>query len=319
LIDDWRILEAHSEPIRTFAFDRTSTKLAAVDDAGRLVVWSVHDGAVLATHELRARSRLRDHLDFAPDGRLLAAISDDVTLHDARSLDVLAKARAPSLGQYTGDHAFAGFGAGGELVLVGHRLYDGRTLELLAEAATEEVPEVRWPFACIDPDGDAVLLYDSAYDGSGRAETGPWREPHLTLFGPDLRTIRRRSFETPDRWLTFDRAARRFVFGRQGGAVVAWTTDGREERVIATLEEIPLFVYPLNAAIIGYPGTVGRHTFAWWRGSFDGERFEVELPKLAAGRPSPDGRWLAWPIQKSAGFSTPKMAIADISSLSLPR
>lgn len=315
MIEPTRILEAHTTPIRGLAFDRTSTKLVAIDEARRLVLWSLHDGAVLATHQLHARSGLRDQLDFAPDGRVLASISDEVTLHDARSLEVLASAEAKSLDGYRGSHAFSGFGAGGELVLVGERLFDGRTLRLIAEAAVEVVPEVRWPFACIDPDGDGVLLADVPFDPTGRAEGPAERESYLTLFGPDLRTIRRRSFDSPEFVVVFDRASRRFVFARHGGELVAWTTDGKEEHVVARGLD-PRVVYPMDAAIAVYPAGPKRLTLLWWRAGFEGEPIETDLPPA---RPSPDGRWLAWPVATTPGFNTPKVAIADISSLPLPR
>lgn len=81
---------AHESEVRTMAVSADGARIAAGTNAGKLIVWDVSTGQVMAEHELKDEYDVYQGLSFNPDGDMLAAVKgkSDLRLLDPGSLEV---------------------------------------------------------------------------------------------------------------------------------------------------------------------------------------------------------------------------------------
>lgn len=192
-LHDQEIVDA--SPVRAVAFSPDGTLVAASDMDGQVIIWSVEDGAEVATIETGGDDA--SALAFSPDGERLAVASDQVRVHDVDSVDEAATAEgsgstAFGLAWSPDGRWLAGPGADGvptvwetdDFALVDQ--LTGRHLRDLAFAPSSDT------LAVTDTKDDTVRLWsldESVSSAPVRELVGHTDEPGAVAFSPDGRTL----------------------------------------------------------------------------------------------------------------------------------
>lgn len=192
-IHDQEIVD--QSPVRTVVFSPDGTLVAASDLDGQVIIWSVEDGAEVATIETGGAEA--SVLAFSPDGDRLAVASDQVRVHDVNSVDEAVTAEGSGSAAYGLDWSpdgrlLAGPGTDGAPTVWETDDFTqvdqlpGRQLCDLAFAPGSDT------LAVTDTEDDLVRLWSLGESAGGtpvRELVGHTDEPGAVAFSPDGRTL----------------------------------------------------------------------------------------------------------------------------------
>jgi WD40 repeat protein len=264
-----RVLSAHKKPINCVTFSPDGTQLAEAAHGGIVRLWDVASGAVAQELKVRGKFPNQVRLEFAPDGKRLAATNGDIVFID---LEDDGRHRVKS-----GQRPFAGgaFSPDGQRVFgFGQRIgwYDANTGLLLTKVELPKptlpmIVAVNWPACAFDRNGTRIAI--ARRDGTRAGNSWIYADQ---VFVCDPET---------------DAVAARFEWTGHSGNRLAFSPDGK---LVAAACGPVLRVWDVSAKELVAEKRVGKSHFLGMAFSPDG-RYIATVSKDSATRFWPVGEW----------------------------